>query len=113
MKIRNILKGRLTESIIVTDLKHIGDITEPTLKYWKKNPSDFTSACQAAMVYSKKFNEDMVVLPGNSYMSRVYQIVRKTEDVSKYIPASSNKTVKCAVVNSTGKVFSGIIEPTK
>jgi hypothetical protein len=100
------LKSLLFESSMeISNEKKIGDVTEPSIKPWKKSPGDFTSACQAAAVYAKKFGEDMVVLPGNSYGSRVFQIVKKTEPISKYIPGTKGKTVRCGIVTPTGEVF--------
>lgn len=107
MKLIDIFNESLNESIDVSNLKKIGDITEFTVKPWRDTPGDFTSACQAAGFYARKYEQDMIVVPGNSYGSRIFHIIRKTDDLGKYVPGIGNKSVNCAVVSPDGKVYQG------
>lgn len=88
----------------LSSLIKIGTVTEPTTKLWKKEPSNFTFACQAAAVFAKKHNSKMVVIPGNSYMQRVFHIAKPSDPIQKffgYIPEETN----VAVVDEDGNVF--------
>jgi hypothetical protein len=75
---------------------------------WKKAPGNFDNAAHAALEYARKNNRNMVVVPGNSYMNKVYHIVPETEQVSKFTVSKKNNTV--AVVTTSGDVLQGIAE---
>lgn len=88
----------------ITSLVKIGNITEPTIKLWRKEPSNFTYACQAAAVYAKKHKSKMVVVPGNSYMQRVFHIAKPTDPIQKFF-GNIPKETNVAVVDEDGNVF--------
>lgn len=113
MKMKSIFRSLLLETIDVSDLRKIGKVTDFTVKLWKKSPGDFTSACQAAGFYSRKYNEDMLVVPSNSYGAKIFHIIRKTDDLAKYVPGSTGRSVNCGLVNSSGEVFQGIAKVNK
>lgn len=80
----------------------LGKVTHSNVKSWRSEPHDFTYACQAAFHYAKKWDMDMVIVPGNSYMKKVYHIARITDDILKFPGA---KGQKCAVVGTDGYVY--------
>lgn len=95
----------MNESIEIVDSKPMGKITKFEVKSWKQNPSDLTAACQAAAVYAKKHGENMLVVPSNSFMRSVYQIIRLNDDLAKYVPGIGSGRVRCALVHPNGDVF--------
>ena len=97
----------LLESISFSKSKRIGIITDFTSKYWKKIPSDFTYACQAAGYYAKKFDENMLVVPSTSYGRRIFHVIKISDDLSKYTPGVGDKNVACAMVEPDGSVYQG------
>lgn len=107
MKMMPIFKSMLTESIKFEETKKLGTVTNFSTKEWKKSPGDFTFACQAAAFYARKENADMLVIPSNSYGSKVFQVSRMTDDLRKYAPGIADKWVSCAMVSPDGTVYQG------
>lgn len=88
--------------------KQIGTVTQAQVKEWKRNPSDFTAACQAAAVYVRKNGARMVVIPGNSYGVKVFHVVPESESLSKYTAMPGAFAV--AIVDLESRVFMAVAE---
>lgn len=63
-----------------TEAKKIGAVTVFSTASYKSNPADSTSAAQAAGFYAKKYNKPFQVVPGNSYMNKVFSIAQADTD---------------------------------
>lgn len=89
-------------------IKQIGQITKrnKATTTYRKSPAHFDNAIYAALHYAIKHNDDMVVIPGNSYGKKVYHITTVTDSVKKYTIKSSNNTI--GLVTPEGKVFQAI-----
>ena len=88
----------------VTTLDLIGTAnSKSAVNAYRKAPGDFNKAANAAAHYAKKNNAEMVIIPGNSYGSRVFHIGRKADSVSKYVGWQA--TVIGAIVNVDGTVY--------
>jgi hypothetical protein len=78
------------------------------VKEWKKYPGNFDLAAHAGHYYAKKHKREMVIVPGNSYMHKVYHIVETNEDLRKYVPGIGNMELNVGVVYPDGKVYQAI-----
>lgn len=89
----------------ITIEKKLGETgrKKAVIKTYKATPGDFDAAAHAAAHYAKKLNRDMVLVPGNSYMHKVYHIAQTTDDLWKY--TGMPRPVRVALVNSAGEVF--------
>jgi hypothetical protein len=63
--------------IKITD--RIGAATKGTRKAHSKAPGDFNAAACFAFAQAVKLGEPLVLVPGNSYMSKVWHVARITE----------------------------------
>jgi len=70
---------------------------------YKKHPDSLTAAANAAVYYANKNNQDLLLVPGNSYMRKVYHIALKSERIQKY--TGFQATVLGALVTMDGEVF--------
>jgi hypothetical protein len=88
--------------------KNIGQAikTKAPIKTYRNNPGNLTIAANAALFYAQQTGNRMVLVPGNSYMNKIYHIVEETASVAKYTVNPTNNTV--AVVTPYGKVFQAI-----
>lgn len=59
------------------------------VKSYRENPGFIRNALAAAAHYANRFQEDMIVIPGNSYGNAVYHIARVCEDLNKYRPGEN------------------------
>lgn len=75
------------------------------IKSYRSNPGNFDNACNAALHYAIKFNENMVVIPGNSYMNKVYHIEQESKSLNQFTPL---KKMSVALVKTNGEVFQAI-----
>jgi hypothetical protein len=87
-----------------TNIKHIGQVSDFTIKYYRKEPSNFTKAAQAAGFYARKNNIPFQIVSGNSYMNKVFLIADATKDEIGRT-ANSNKEVNIGIVLPNGKVY--------
>ena len=55
-----------------------------TRKAYRAAPGNFDAAARYAVTLARKFGEEIVVLPGNSYGSGIYHLARTSEDLRKY-----------------------------
>ena len=82
----------------LTKLTTINSSKSP-VKNYRSNPGDFELAAIAAVYYAKKFHEDVVIVPGNSYGRKIYHVVRLNEDLDKYQPGVRKSIVGVAQPN--------------
>jgi hypothetical protein len=68
--------------IKITD--RIGAATKGTRKAHSKAPGDFNAAACFAFTHALKLGEPLVLVPGNSYMSKVWHVARATDDLLKF-----------------------------
>ena len=78
------------------------------VKEYKARPGNFQFACNAAYHYAKRNKAArMIVVPGNSYGSKVYHIARETDSLAKYQPGGATESV-VGIVSEFGEVFKGV-----
>lgn len=87
-----------------SDSKKIGTVTEPRTAGWKKEPSNFTKAAQAAAFYAKRDGKPMMVVSGNSYGHKVFHIGGAEEDGPGQA-AHHGDTSSIAIVHTDGGVY--------
>lgn len=76
------------------------------IKRWRASPGDLTLACQAAFHYAAKDGKTKVVVPGNSYGSKVYHIANESDDLKKFTVMATSAVV--AVVDAGGAVYQAV-----
>ena len=81
----------------------IGKVTAPTASKWRKAPGDFTSAAQAAGFYAKQQGKPMMIVRGNSYGAKVWQIMPIDDDIHKATVHGDEHSI--AIVHPDGDVF--------
>lgn len=74
--------GEIAVKVKVTD--KIGVAKPGTMKAYRKNPGDFTSAAQAASSHAKKLGKPIILVPGLAYMSRVWHLTTEDESLGKF-----------------------------
>jgi len=72
---------------------------------YKKEPGNFHKAMCAAAYYARKMNCRMVVIPGNSYMNKVYHIAQVDEDLKKFCPGQNEVAV--GIMEPSGVGYTG------
>jgi hypothetical protein len=80
-------------------------IAKSAVKAYRKCPGDFNLAANAAAYYAAKQNTVMVVIPGNSYMSKVFHVVPEGSDLSRFTCGMGNKVIAIAVVDPDSTVW--------
>lgn len=86
-----------------THIETIGTALPGKVRAYRKSPGDFDLAASAAAYYAAKHGEEMVIVPGNSYGSRVFHIVKSHEALAQFaIP--SGAVVRIAIVDPNGCV---------
>ena len=91
-------------------IKKIGQVTKQvgSLKTYKADPGTFENAAFAAFHSVSKLGEDMMIVPGNSYMSKVYHIAKLTDDVKTFTGPTGQKEVAVGVVKEDGTVWQAV-----
>lgn len=79
------------------------------IRAWKESPGDFTLACVAARYYAAKDGARKIVVPGNSYGHRVFNVTNEDADLRTFTVVSTEVTV--GVVYPNGDVFQAIATP--
>jgi hypothetical protein len=81
-------------------------IAKSAVKAYKKSPSDFNLAANAAAHYATKQNKSMLVIPGNSYGSKLFHIASADDsDLSRFTCGLGDKFMTVAIVESDGSVY--------
>lgn len=93
---------RTTMEITTTNQIGTTSRTKSPIKTYNSNPGNFDAAAHAAAHYARKHDKNMVVVPGNSYGSKVYHIALETDDLLKY---SFAPKAAVALVTIKGEVF--------
>ena len=88
----------------------LGNLKPGKLKDYKSNPGDFNSAAAYAVTSAKKFKAPMLVVPGNSYGSAVFHILKDGEDLKKVTVMKPQKGFAYAKVHPNGDVFRIVVE---
>ncbi|MDY8021214.1 hypothetical protein [Paenibacillus polymyxa] len=81
-----------------------GTVMAGQVREYRKSPGSLNLAASAAAHYAKNLKERVVLVEGNSYMSRVYHIARETDDLRKYA-IMSNVTAKVLIVEPNGDCY--------
>jgi hypothetical protein len=95
-KINILLESRLIidKNSMVVDNLATESLKKVTLK--AKNTGTLSSAVISAAFYAKKYNTDMYVYPGSSYMVRLFRVSNKESD---YLDPINNQAKKLMVVS--------------
>lgn len=54
------------------------------MKDYRKNPGNLDNAAYAALYAAKKIKNRIIVVPGNSYMNRVYHLAKDSDDLTAF-----------------------------
>lgn len=94
--------------MIIKNKEHIGKFNNDNVKgfiaAYKTNPQDVNKALKAGYAYSLKINNDIIVVPGNSYMNKVYHICKVDDELSKF-GYNKKQTIDGYLVNTNGDVY--------
>lgn len=94
-----------------TEIKKMGMVLASYAKpaEWRKNPADITAATAAAAFYARRDMKPYAVVPGNSYMSRVYQVQPLSGDPARVL--GMRHPVSVVVVEPAGGTWSMKLDP--
>ena len=94
---------------VIEITKKAGVITSVTraIANYRKSPGDLQLAARAAAAYARKENTPMMVVPGNSYMNRVYHIMAATADPKT--ATVMNRDTKIILAKPTGEVYDAVV----
>ena len=87
-----------------TESKILGKVTVPSVKAWRENPADFTSATQAAAHYAKRDNSAMQIVAASSFGNKVYQVMPAHEDALGKVGRVGDEH-NVAIVHPDGSVY--------
>lgn len=79
------------------------------IKDYRENPGDFNMAAHAAYYYAKKYDQLMIVIPGNSYMKKVFHISYYL-NAKKFLLKDNNQI---AIVYPNGNVYQTSVKDYK
>ena len=88
----------------ITEHKYIGTAGIRKVGEYRRSPGDIHLAIGAALHYARKNNKRMVVIPGNSYMNKVYHIATESSDIKSFTVAGGSD---CYIVNIDGSTYIG------
>lgn len=73
------------------------------IKTYRASPANFDAAAGAAASYAAKHNQDMVIVPGNSYGAACYHILADDQDIKKVTVVRGR--FKVGVAKPNGDIF--------
>lgn len=99
------LQGRRT---LVVDAEKVGNVTPKTgdIKRWRGSPGSLDAATKAAAHYAKKDGKPMMVVPGNSFMNKTFNIYDIDEDGLGRSQPGILSPVNMRIVQPNGDVYS-------
>jgi len=96
---------KITITILQDECLGNGSGAKAPVKTWQAHPGNFDLAAKAAAHYAKRDNEDVAIVPGNSYGSLCYHLLSPA-DIGRAIPMPGRFHV--AIAKPNGDIFGAV-----